>query len=178
MEIVCPKCRKPFVQAVRQQGILDRLRHWAYLHPYGCKICRHRFYVMQWGLRPSKLPMDSDQYRMRPVSIHGKILYEQGHREGDITELSMGGCMIELPAALLEGTMLGIRLDAFDDEPPIIVEAAIVRSALGTRVEVEFLRLANDEEGRLNRFVTSLWLEGTQTARSGGRWKPESIRSR
>jgi len=177
MEIVCPKCRKPFVQAVRQQGILDRLLYWAYLHPYGCKICRHRFYVMQWGLRPAELPMNSDQYRMRPVRIQGKILDEHGHREGDITELSMGGCMIELPVTLLEGAMLGIRLDAFDDEPPIIVEAAIVRAALGARAEVEFLRLAKDEEGRLNRFVTSLWLEGTQIARSSGRWKTEPLRT-
>jgi len=177
MEIVCSKCRKPFVQAVRQQGLLDRLLHWVYLHPYGCKVCRHRFYVMQWGLRPEEIPMDSDQYRMRPVRIHATVLDERSHHEGDVTDLSMGGCLIELPVPLLEGTVLGIHLDALDDQPPIIVEAAIVRSALKTRAEVEFLRLAKKEEERLNRFVTNLWIEGTQMARSSGRWKTEPLRN-
>jgi hypothetical protein len=177
MEIVCSKCRKPFVQAVRQQGLLDRLLHWAYIHPYGCKVCRHRFYVMQWGLRPEEIPMDGGQYRMRPVRIHATALDEHGHREGDITDLSLGGCMMELPAPLLEGAVLSIHLDALDDEPPIVIEAAIVRSALGTRVEMEFLRLTRKEEERLNRFVTSLWIEGTQIARSSGRWKTEPLRT-
>lgn len=177
MEIVCSQCRKPFVQAVRRQGFLDRLLYWAYVHPYGCQICRHRFYVMQWGLRPAEISMDGSQYRMRPVQIHATVLDEQGHREGNVTDLSMGGCMIEMPAPLLEGAVLGIRLDALDDEPPIAVEAALVRSALGARAEVEFLRLAPKEEERLNRFVTSLWMEGTQIARSSGRWKSDPLRT-
>lgn len=177
MEIVCSQCRKPFVQAVRQRGFLDHLLHWAYIHPYGCQVCRHRFYVMQWGLRPAEIPMGSGEYRMRPVRIHATVLDEQGHREGNVTDLSMGGCMIEMPALLLEGAVIGIRLDALDDQPPILVEAAIVRSALGARAEVEFLRLAKKEEERLNRFVTSLWIEGTQIARSSGSWKTESLRT-
>jgi hypothetical protein len=177
MEIVCPRCRKPFVQAVRRQGLLDRLLHWIYVHPHACKVCRHRFYVMQWGLRPSDFPMDNGQYRMRPVRIHAAVLDEQGRRDGDVTDLSMGGCMLELPAPLLEGAVIGLHLDALDDEPPIAVEAAIVRSALGAKAEVEFLRLGKNEEERLNRFVTNLWIEGTQMARSSGRWNAESFRT-
>jgi len=166
------------VRAVRQQGLLDRLLHWFYLHPYGCKVCRHRFSVMRWGRRPVEVPMESDQHRMRPVRIHVTVLDEQSHWEGDVTDLSMGGCMLELSTPLLEGTVVGIHLDALDDEPPIIVEAAIVRSAIKTRAAVEFLQLAKKEQERLNRFVTNLWIEGTQVARSSGRWKPESsIRS-
>jgi len=177
MEIVCSQCRKPFVQAVRQRGFLDRLLHWAYIHPYGCQVCRHRFYVMQWGLRPAEVPMDGSQYRMRPVRIHATVLDEQGQHEGNVTDLSMGGCMIETPAPLLEGAVLGIRLDALDDEPRILGEAAIVRSALGARADVEFLRLAKKEEERLNRFMTSLWIEGTQIARSSGHLKTEPLRT-
>ena len=177
MEIVCSKCRKPFVQAVRRQGFLDRLLHWAYIHPYGCQVCRHRFYVMQWGLRPTEASMDGNQYRMRPVQMHVTVLDEHGHREGDITELSRSGCMIELPTPLLEGAVCSIHLDALDNEPPITVEAAIVRAALGARAEVEFLRLAKKEEERLDRFVTSLWIEGTQIARGSGRWKTQPLRT-
>jgi hypothetical protein len=177
LEIVCSKCRKPFVHAARKRGFLDHLLHWVYLHPYVCKVCRHRFYVMQWGFRPTETHMDSESYRMRPVRIHAAVLDERSHREGDVTDLSMGGCMMELAAPLLEGTLLTIHLDALDDQPPIVVEAAIVRTALKTRAEFEFLRLAKAEEERLNRFVTNLWIEGTQMARSSGRWKTEPLRS-
>ena len=177
MEIVCSRCRKPFVHAARQRGLLDRLLHRVYLHPYACKVCRHRFYVMQWGLRPAEVPMETGQYRMRPVRIHAVVLDERSHREGDVTDLSMGGCMMELAAPLLEGTLLAIHLDALDDEPPIVIDTAIVRTALKTRAEFEFLRLAKKEEDRLNRFVTNLWMEGTQMARSSGRWKTEPLRS-
>jgi hypothetical protein len=175
MEIVCSQCRKPFVHAVQQKGLLDRLLHRIYVHPYRCKVCRRRFYAMQWGIHPAVVPTDAGQYRMRPVQIHGTLLERWGHREGDITDLSVGGCMIELTAPLLEGTLLGVLLDAIDDEPPITIEAAIVRSALGLRAEVEFLRLAPKEWDRLNRFVTSLWMEGTQIARGSGRWRAESL---
>ncbi|HYM38231.1 MAG TPA: PilZ domain-containing protein [Nitrospiraceae bacterium] len=173
MEIVCSQCRKPFVQAVRRQGVLDRLLHWAYIHPYGCQICRHRFYVMQWGLRPPEAPVDGSQYRMRPVRVHAMLTDEQGEHEGMMTDLSASGCIIETRTSLLEGTLLGIRLDAVDDEPPIVVETAIVRSALGARVEMEFLRLAQQENARLNQFITNLWIEGTQIARSSGGWKTQ-----
>lgn len=108
MEIVCSQCRKPFVQAVRRQGVLDRLLHWAYIHPYGCQICRHRFYVMQWGLRPPEAPMDGGQYRMRPVRVHAMLTDEQGEHEGMMTDLSASGCIIETRTSLLEGALLGI----------------------------------------------------------------------
>lgn len=166
------------MQALPPRGPLDRLLSRVYVHPYGCKICRHRFYVMRWGLRHADIPVDNNQHRMRPVRIHATVLDERSHFEGDVTDLSTGGCMMELPASPLEGTVLAIHLDALDDEPPIVVEAAVVRSALKTQAVLEFLRLAKREEERLNRFVTSLWIEGTSTARSSGRWKPESsIRS-
>ncbi len=71
--------------------------------------------------------------------------------------------------------IIGIRLHALDDDPPIAVEAAIVRSSLGSRVELEFLRVAPKEKERLNEFILSLWIEGTQMARSSGRWKTSPL---
>ena len=76
---------------------------------------------------------------------------------------------------LFEHAILGIRLNALDDEPPIVVEAAIVRSSLGSRAELEFLRMAKQEDERLSQFILSLWIEGTQIARSSGRWKSQSL---
>jgi hypothetical protein len=176
MEIVCSQCRKPFVRAVPRRGILDHLLSRVYTYPHQCRVCRHRFYVMQWGVRPADAYADHSQSPPRPVQLRARLTDEQGERDGTITALSAGGCTIETGAPLLEGAVLGVRLNALDDELPIAVEAAIVRSALGARAELEFLRLAPKEEEHLNEFILSLWIEGTQVIRSG-RWKTEPLRT-
>jgi c-di-GMP-binding flagellar brake protein YcgR len=130
---------------------------------------------MQWGYRPAEAPADLNQSRSRPVQIHATLVDERGEREGTITDLSAAGCAVETMPPLLEHAILGIRLNALDDNPPLVVEAAIVRSSLGSRAELEFLRVAPKEEERLNEFILSLWIEGTQIARSSGRWKTSPL---
>ena len=127
------------------------------------------------GVRPTEAPADLNQSRSRPVQIHATLVDERGEREGTITDLSAVGCAVETMPPLLEHTILGIRLNALDDDPPIVVEAAIVRSSVGSRAELEFLRMAKQEDERLSQFILSLWIEGTQIARSSGRWKSQSL---
>ena len=127
------------------------------------------------GVRPTEAPADLNQSRSRPVQIYATLVDERGEREGTITDLSAVGCAVETMPPLLEHTILGIRLNALDDDPPIVVEAAIVRSSLGLRAELEFLRVTKQEEERLSQFILSLWIEGTQIARSSGRWKSQSL---
>lgn len=168
MEIVCAKCRKPYVQAVRQQGTLDRLLSLAYVYPFRCQVCRHRFRLMQWGLRYNETEVDRRQYRRRPVRLHVILSNDHGEHEGTVTDISMGGCAIETTVPLFkEKDLLTLRLDAFDLEPPIIVESAIVRPVSGPHIGLEFLRLDKKEEERLSQFILNLWLEGTQMARKG-----------
>jgi len=167
--IVCARCRKPYVRADRCRGFVDRLLRRAYVYPYECQVCRRRFHVMQWGFRPTDAPADLNHSRSRPVQIHAVLVEERGERDGTITDLSAAGCAVETMPPLLEHAILGIRLNALDDNPPIVVEAAIVRSSLGSRAELEFLRVAKAEEERLNQFILNLWIDGTQIARSSGR---------
>lgn len=170
MEIVCTQCRKTFVKASRRQGILDRLLSVVYAYPFRCQICRHRFHLLQWGLRYIERDVDRRQYERRPVSIHVRIISQQKDYEGTVTDLAMGGCAIETQAPLHEGSVLSLQLDAFDHEPRITVETAVVRSIHGTRVGVEFLRLTptQKEEERLRQYILHLWVSGTQEARKGG----------
>lgn len=168
MEIVCAKCRKPYVQAVRKQGPLDRLLSPLYIYPFRCQVCRHRFRLMQWGHRYIETEMDRRQYRRRPVRLHVILVDEHGEHGGMVTDLSPGGCAIDTQTPLhREGDLLELRLDAFDLEPPILIEAAIVRTAQGARIGLEFLRCASGQEQRLSDYLLTLWLEGTQMARKG-----------
>lgn len=177
MEIVCTQCRKPFVKACRRRGLLDRLLSLAYAYPFRCQICRHRFHLLQWGLRYIERDVDRRQYERRQVKVHARITSEQGNYEGTVMDLAMGGCAIETQAPFQVGTLLGLQLDAYDREPHLTVEAAVVRSVQGTRVGVEFLRLspAQKEEERLRQYILNLWLEGTQEARKGT-WEDQQRR--
>jgi len=169
MELICTKCRKPFVKAVRRQGAADKLLSLAYFYPFRCQVCRHRFRLMQWGLRYIEQDVDRRQYERRPVRIPALIRIDQHDHEGTIVDLAMGGSAIETGAPLQTGALLSLQMDAFDTEPRIVVEAAIVRSSGGTRHNVEFLRMADHERERLSRYILTLWLEGTQVARKGVR---------
>jgi len=168
MELICSRCRKPFVKAVRRQGGLDRLLSLAYVYPFRCQVCRYRFHMMQWGLRYIERDVDRREYERRPVQLQAKLQDEQGKEyEGTVRDLSMGGCAMEADALLQKGTLLSLQLDALDSEPFITVESTIVRSEQEARLRLEFLRMAPKEKERLSQFILSLWLEGTQAARRG-----------
>jgi len=172
MGLICTKCRKPFVKAVRRQGAADKLLSLAYFYPFRCQVCRHRFRLMQWGLRYIEQDVDRRQYERRPVQISSRIQAGEQDHEGTIVDLALGGCAIDTGAAFPRGTVLKLRMDAFDLEPPLVVEAAVVRSSGGTRHNVEFLQIAEDEKHRLSQYILTLWLEGTQVARKGVRTSP------
>jgi c-di-GMP-binding flagellar brake protein YcgR len=168
MEIVCTRCRKPFVKATRRQGALDRLLSLAYVYPFRCQICRHRFHLLQWGLRYIERDVDRREYERRPVKLPVVLSTKVGLYEGQTVDLAMGGCAVEANSPpLREGTLLTVHLDAFDSEPPIVVDAAVVRTVQGTRVGLEFLRMNEKEKERLSHYILDLWLQGTQVARKG-----------
>lgn len=170
MEIVCPQCRKPFVKAVRRQGGRDRLFSLIYAYPFRCQVCQHRFHLMQWGLRYIEQDVDRREYERRPVKLPVILSTDEGQLEGQTVDLAMRGCAVEVNNPLLrEGTLLRVRLDAFDSEPPIVVETAVMRGVHGTRLGLEFLRMHEQEKERLSQYILSLWLEGTQMARMGTR---------
>ena len=168
MEIVCMHCRKPFVKAARRQGLLDRLFSLAYVYPFRCQVCRHRFHLMQWGLCYIERDVDRREYERRPATLRVVMSTSEGRYEGHTIDLAMGGCAINAyDPQFREGAFLSLHLNAFDSEPPIVVDAAVVRVANGTRLGVEFLRIADKEKERLSQYILSLWLEGTQVARKG-----------
>ena len=168
MEIACTQCRKPFVKAIRRQGLLDRLLSLAYVYPFRCQVCQHRFHLLQWGLHYIERNVDRRQYERRSVKLRAVMSTNEGQCEGQTIDLAMGGCAVETNNPLLrEGTLLSAHLDTFDSEPPIVVEAAVVRAVHGTHLGLEFLRMNAIEKERLSQYILSLWMNGTQVARKG-----------
>ena len=84
--------------------------------------------------------------------------------EGSIVDLSIRGCHIESSIDVQPGASLDIRIKVVEDEPPIHVQAAIVRWSRGGEFGLEFEVIAPTEWTHLQEFVRQLELEPYQRA--------------
>ena len=82
--------------------------------------------------------------------------------EGTLVDLSIRGCRIESQTEVRPGTSLELRIVASDDDPPLMIQEAVVRWSRFQHFGLEFLSLAPEEWARLQHTVTQLELEPYQ----------------
>ncbi len=70
-----------------------------------------------------------------------------------MVNVSIRGCKIESHLPAPQGACLHVEFVTADGEPPIEVEGAVVRSALGNSMSLEFLKIRPEEERRLRRVI-------------------------
>jgi hypothetical protein len=152
----CPKCKKGFIRRSHRLGPLERLLSVFLVYPFRCQLCTHRFLAFQG----SKLESRHREYERIPVRFHMSFdSTSAGERiKGDATVvgLSVRGCAITGNQLLRTGSFLRLRLDVAQDEPPITIEVAVVRSTVNNRAGLEFLSIGDDEDERLRRIIESL----------------------
>jgi len=163
--VICPRCANPFLQRVRPDGLLGRLLALLFVHPFRCQICRHRFHAVRWGIRYDREPEDRRQCVRRAVRFSATLASPFGEHAGSVTELSIGGCSIAVFTPYRVGDTLSIRLCTQDDQPPIEVSTAVIRTVSQGRLGVEFLTFRDHEEARLRQLMLTLWIEGEPAAR-------------
>lgn len=157
MELTCPRCGKDFVRRTPRQGVLEQFLSLAYVYPFRCQLCTHRFRAMEWGKRYQKHASDKRQYERIPVRIPAS--FSGGEQEGRavVTDLSMGGCGMETDATFTEGGLLELRLHTSDQAPPITVEA-VVRSVRAKFAGLQFLRFQPEDKDRLSQLIRELMI--------------------
>jgi hypothetical protein len=84
--------------------------------------------------------------------------------EGSIVDLSIRGCRIESSIDVQPGASLDVRIQAVEGEPPIHIQAAIVRWNQGREFGLEFEVIIPTEWVHLKEFVKQLELEPYQRA--------------
>lgn len=82
--------------------------------------------------------------------------------EGRIVDFSIRGCHVESPIDVQPGASLDVKIQAIEGEPPIHVQAAIVRWSRGGEFGLEFEVIAPTEWAHLQEFVKQLELEPYQ----------------
>ncbi|MDA2910678.1 PilZ domain-containing protein [Nitrospiraceae bacterium AH_259_D15_M11_P09] len=158
----CPKCGKDFVRRALCVGVAERLLSLCYLYPYRCQLCAHRFRLFEWGRRYDERTVDQRQYERIEVQIPATFSMDQASGTGLVTSLSLGGCALEVETQLSVGALLQLQLQVSGSDPPIEVEAAIVRSVRAKNFGMEFLRLRSDEHYRLIHYVAGLLIANRQ----------------
>jgi len=156
MEVRCPRCGKDFVRRVRREGLAEIVASAAYLYPFACQLCAHRFRAWQWGVRYTKQPLDRRQYERINVNFPMAFATDTGQGNGTTLDISMGGCAFKTEPAPPLGSIVQLQLHAPGLERPLVVDAAVVRSVRSVYVGTEFLRLRSEEQYRLTQFVAGM----------------------
>ena len=79
--------------------------------------------------------------------------------EGDIVDLSIGGCRIESAVDVQPGVSLEVRIVTIGQESPIQIQQAIVRWKRGREFGLEFVTMSPGEWARLQRTVQQIEME-------------------
>lgn len=143
------------MRRVRRQGVIEKFLGFFYVYPFRCQLCGYRFRLRQPGVRYTRMDEDRREYQRIPVRFAGKLITDEKDLSATLLDLSMAGCTVAVDAALAVGTVVGVELQA-EDQPPISIEAAVVRSARPGIVGLEFLRFHGNERDRLQSLVRTL----------------------
>lgn len=152
----CPKCKSPLVGRTHRKGMTEQALSLAYVYPFKCQVCQHRFRRLRWGERYVRVHLDRrDTERLPtriPVTIHWK---DGGQGQGTVRDISVMGCGIETEAAVPMGALVLLQLEP-EGEPPIDIDVGEVRSRQPRRIGVRFARVAPTHSERIRQIVQRL----------------------
>jgi hypothetical protein len=100
------------------------------------------------------------RFRVQFRSSFSSIVMVGG--EGSLVDLSLRGCRIESPTDVQPGASLELQIVAIEREPPIQIQAAIVRWSRGQQFGLEFEVIASTEWVHLQNIVKQLEMEPYQ----------------
>jgi hypothetical protein len=156
MSVRCPQCSRDYVRRTPRDGWFERIASLAYLYPFACQLCAHRFRTFQWGVRYARQPVDRRHYERVQVHFPLTCSTDTGRTDGTILDISMGGCAFKTATPPAPGTLVQLALQATGLPRPLLIEAAVVRSVRSQYVGTEFLRVQPAEQYRLIQFVADL----------------------
>ena len=82
--------------------------------------------------------------------------------DGILSDLSIRGCRVLSLTEVKPGTIIQLRVEIGDDEPPLQIKQALVRWYRDSSFGVQFVTLIPDEWARLQHVVKELEMEPYQ----------------
>jgi hypothetical protein len=146
----CKRCAMQFVRPSHERRVYESLLRRFSFYPFRCQLCGYRFYLMQRGGTP-KTKSERREYLRVPVMFSVTFSGEKFDGEGTVSNLSIQGCTMESSSRPRSGSTLHLTFKTEEYRPPITIDLAVVRSGLGKRFGLEFLKVSGDDEERLRR---------------------------
>jgi hypothetical protein len=152
----CPNCERTFVRRSHRKGIWEYLCSFLLIYPYRCQLCAHRF------LATPKLAARTPHREFErlhvsfPASFQSAYLDRTLTGDGTVTTLSVRGCSLTAQQPLVKGNFVRLHIRHAEQEAPITIDVAVVRSASNRQLGIEFLSLQADEAARLRRLLEHL----------------------
>jgi c-di-GMP-binding flagellar brake protein YcgR len=125
----------------------------AYVYPFRCEPCQRRFRSLRWRERWTRILVDRRAHERVATDMTGTLWLRDEPLAGRVVDLSFGGASIETDSPIGEGEVIQLKLDPTDSGKAIVVDEAVVRSTGPRRVGVQFIRIQQDEEGRLRQYL-------------------------
>ena len=142
------------VRQAPRRGTREHLLRFLLICPFRCQLCTHRFLAIRG--EPSYDPRrEYERILVRfAVAFCTAFSGDQAEAaEGTMVNVSIRGCRIASSLPALRGACLRLGFVTAAREPPIEVEAAVVRNAVGDCMGLEFFKIRPEEEVRLRRVI-------------------------
>ncbi len=153
----CPQCGMWLVKQAPRRGALEAILRLIAIGPLRCQICTHRFL----GVLRKADHKPGREYERIPV--HYQVYFRPTFAKedaqpihGTITALSIRGCTITTRVMVPKGDCLCLQFEVTDQEHPIQIDGARVRTVNGTRLGVVFSNIRPAEEDRLRQHMMFL----------------------
>ncbi len=153
----CPQCKMWLVRQAPRQGLLENLLRGIGIGPLRCQLCTHRFLAVLWGGRHEH----GREYERIPVRyrvyFRPTFAKEDAHPiQGTITTISINGCTITTKVPVPKGEYLCLQFEVTDQDHPIQIDGAQVRTVQETRLGVVFSTIRPEEKTRLRQHMMML----------------------
>jgi len=162
----CPKCKKYFTKRVLIEGAEDPTSTLAGMYAYRCQLCDELFRANKPALQTTPAPQASTstelanitnrQYVRVTAKFPVTFLISRLRQEGTVTEIALGGCSLEANVVLAIGAKFRMDILISENEPPLVVDQALVRSVRPTGFGIQFMEIQDAEKERLGRVLEKL----------------------
>lgn len=100
--------------------------------------------------------MESRKYARFQVELECSFSGDHIVGDGQVVDLSMGGCKIRSDATIPTGTYLELRAYLPDQDSSLKIDLAVARWSIGRECGLEFIRTQTEQQEQLRRLVQSL----------------------
>ena len=147
--LLCPLCGKNVILRAQTRMLSESFLALLFIAPFRCQSCHHRFFRFRFGLEYPPSLIDRREHLRIPVRLFLSFSGGRVKGEGFVTDLSMGGCMIQSTTHVQVDDIFYLHI-TLPNHDKVLELAAIVRSVTLRGVSFQFLRQAQENKALLS----------------------------